>query len=109
MEIDHIKTIAKLESDIGYIKNAVMKIEGIVIEQNDMRKELSMFMREHTEIKQTQCSLSERTAALEEKVNGFSAKIKIQIFDYVLKFAGLALGGWIVIIITNFLSKVLGE
>ena len=109
MEIDSIKSIAKLESDIEYIKNAVMKIEGIVIEQNDMRKELSMFIREHAEIKEKQSGFSERITALEEKINGFSAKIKIQIFDYVLKFAGLALGGWIVIIITNFLSKVLGD
>ena len=119
MEIDndYIKTIARLESDIRHInihieevKTGMTKIQDLILEQNDMRNELSVFLREHTEIKRQQGTLDnrlktaeDRLVGVEQKVDNFGTGVKVSIFDYVWKYAALAIGGWVALQIAGIL------
>ena len=117
MDLENAKDIAELKSDIKHInihiegiKSSMAKIQELILEQNDMRNELSACQKEHAEIKQEQRADSRKIASLEnnineikQKVDGFSSNIKVNIFDYIWKYAALAIGAWIILKVTNIL------
>ena len=117
MEVEDVKSIARLESDIRHInihiegiKDGMKQIQDLILEQNDMRNELSVFLREHTEIKRLQSDLGIRIKSVEDKtleidheVKNFVSKVKINVFDYIWKYGALAVGGWIALKVTGIL------
>ncbi|MCL2139713.1 MAG: hypothetical protein FWH41_09330 [Treponema sp.] len=117
MEEQYIKSIATLESDVKHINKhlgnidvSMKKLQELVIEQNDLRKEITAALKEHGEMRKELSGYGQRLSCNEEKVENLQNKFDIMpfkfksnIIDYVWKYAALAIGGWIAFKITGIL------
>jgi predicted nucleic acid-binding Zn-ribbon protein len=117
MEEKYITSIATLESDVKHINrhltsidNTMKKMQEIIIEQNDMRKEITAALKEHEGMKKELSGYGTRLTKNEDNIkqveNALSnapAQLKSNIVDYVWKYAALAIGGWIALKVSGIL------
>jgi predicted nucleic acid-binding Zn-ribbon protein len=117
MEDEQTKSIAILETEVkhinkhlGSIDATMKKLQEIVIEQNDLRREMQAALKEHGEMRKELSGYGKRlsdnetkTKELKTKFENQSMKLKSNIVDYVWKYAALAIGGWIALKITGIL------
>ena len=117
MDENYIKSIATLETEvkhinkhIGGIDASMKKLQEVVIEQIDLRKEMTTALKEHDGMKQQLSGYGKRLSDNEKEVtdlknnfNNIPLKLKGNLVDYVWKYAALAVGTWIALRITGIL------
>ena len=110
MDMEQIKALATMESDIkhisarlGNIDSSLERIQELVIEQNDLRKDVSNLLAEHEVLQERISGVGEKISAVKADVDKLGAKltdmpknIKGNIFDYVWKYLLIAIGAWMV-------------
>jgi len=117
MDEQSIKSIATLEADVKHINkhltsidNSMKKLHEIVIEQNDLRREMMLAIKEHGEMRKELSGYGKRLTDNETAIKDLKTKIehapanfKSNIIDYIWKWVALAIGGWIALKVTGVL------
>jgi len=111
------KDIAILKNEIKYINkhlvgidNTMKKLQDLMLEQNDLRKEITTALKEHDEMRKELSGFGKRVSdnekeitTLKTNIENATTKFKSNIFDYIWKYATLAVGSWIALKITGVL------
>jgi len=115
---------ANIEVDIEILKNemahinkhligidkAMQKLQDLMLEQNDLRKDITAAIQEHKEMRGELSGFGKRLSdnekeirEVKERFNNIPIRLKSSVVDYVWKYAALAIGGWIALKITGIL------
>jgi len=109
--------IATLKNEVGHINRhlcgidkSMKKLQDLMLEQNDLRREIMGALKEHEEMKKELSGFGKRVSdnekhitSIENKFDNLPKNIKSNIFDYVWKYALIAIGGWIALKISGSL------
>jgi uncharacterized coiled-coil DUF342 family protein len=111
------KSITKLETEMGHVNKHLEKIDSsvaqlkeLMIQQSELQKDITRFLSEHAEFKRQLGGYGKRLNDIEKLTNDLNAKIvslpgslKVNAFDYVWKYIGVAIGGWIALKVSGVL------
>ena len=112
-----IESIATLKTEvkhinkhIGGIDASMKKLQEVVVEQIDLRNEMTVALKEHSAMKLELSGYGKRLSDNEKQTTELKnlfinnpMKIKANLVDYVWKYAALAIGGWIALKVTGIL------
>ena len=107
--------IATLKNEVGHINKhllsidkSMQKLQDLMLEQNDLRKEIAAALKEHEEMKKELSGFGKRVSDNEKEIIAIKnapITFKANIIDYIWKYAALAIGGWIALKIAGILPQ----
>ena len=121
-----MEDVVKYEADIAILKTEVRhinkhlagidesmkKLQELMFEQSDLRKDITEAIKEHTEMRKELSGFGKRVSDNEKEISiikneyeNLPKNIKSNIFDYLWKYAAVAIGGWIALKIAGILPQ----
>ena len=106
-----IKTEFKhINKRLDTIDDGMKQIQVLILQQNDLQREVAGVSKGYLDIKEQLSGLGKRLSQSEDdtkRINNILAEIpnkfKVNIFDYIWKYASVAIGGYIALKITGLL------
>ena len=109
-------SIVEMQKDIAYINKHLEKIDEsmadlrkLIIQQTELQNEVAHALNEHDQIKRDLSGLgtritdnTKRIETIEQGLDTIPVKLKVNIFDYVWKYALTGIGGVIAAKVAGF-------